>query len=159
MSYNLTILERMILECLGASSKSVQELQDKTKIKKDILNRVLESLVSRNIVLISSSKYSLNTNLRADITKELNNTTSLLCEVNEVINSCVRSKLIEDNEQSFKLKKVNMSEREEKIYNGLLYNLESFLGSLSKNDNVSEQKIIFWGEGRYEDIKNSILNF
>lgn len=159
MSYNLTILERMILECLSSSSKSVQDLQDKTKIRKDILNRVLESLVSRNIVLISSSKYSLNTNLRADITKELNNTTSLLCEVNEVINSCVRSKLIEDNEQSFKLKKVNMSEREEKIYNGLLYNLESFLGSLSKNDNVSEQKIIFWGEGRYEDIKNSILNF
>ena len=149
----------MILECLGSTTKSMQTLQNKTNIKKDILNRVLQSLISRNIVIISANMYSLNTNLLDDIKREMNNTNSLLCEVNEVINSCVRSKLNEDNEQSFKLKKVNMNEREEKIYKGLLYNLESFLGSLTKNDHVSEQKIIFWGEGKYEDIKNSILNF
>ena len=159
MNYNLSILERMILECLGNESKNTQELFSKTNIKTDILQKVLQSLITKNIILATGNSYSLNANLRKDIKRELNDSTALLCEVNEIINACVRSKLEDQSEQSFKLKKVNMSEREEKIYNGLLYNLESFLSSLKKDDNVSEQKIIFWGEGNYENIKNSILNF
>ena len=159
MSYNLTILERMVLECVSKSSKNLTDIEEKTGIQKVMLLKVIQSLLSKSLISLNNHLYQLNQKQNDLITRELNDSTALLCEVNEIISSCIKRKLEETDANSFKLKKVNMSEREEKIYNGLLYNLESFLGSLDKSDKIREQKIIFWGEGNYEVIKNSILNY
>lgn len=159
MSYNLTIIERMVLECLSKFSKNLCEIEEKTGIEKIMLSKVMQSLLSKNLISLNDQRYQLNIQHNKLIRRELNDSTSLLCEVNEIISSCIRNKLETEDANSFKLKKVNMSEREEKIYKGLLYNLESFLESLSKSDHIREQKIIFWGEGNYEVIKNSILNY
>lgn len=159
MKYNLTILERMVLECLQKSEKSIGDIQNKTSIEINILSEVIKSLLSKNLINFKDAFYSLNRSLNQAILAELNDSTALLCEVNEIINSCVRSKLDGQSKESFKLRKVNMSEREEKIYTGLLYNLEAFLNSLTKSDEIKDQKVIFWGEGNYEDIKNNILSY
>ena len=159
MTYNLTILERMVLECLGHASKEMNELKAKTGIGKDILGRVTQSLLSKNLINIYKNEYQINQHKNQLIKNELNDSTALLCEVNEIISCCVRRKLDSTDSNGFKMKKVNMSEREEKIYRGLLYNLESFLNSLAKTDQIKDQKIIFWGEGNYETIKNNILEY
>lgn len=159
MQYNLTIVDRMILESLQAKSQNLFELENATRIGKEILNKSMTSLISQNIIVKKESLYSLNPNINERIKNELNDKINLMCEVNEIINSCIRKTLSNTNETSFKLKKVNMTEREEKIYKGLLYNLESFINSLNKTSQIADQKVIFWGEGKYENIKNSILNY
>lgn len=159
MNFNLTILERMVLETLQYKGKTLSEIEENTTIEKALLTKVINSLVSKNIVLIYNKEYEINQNLSSAIKDELNDKFALMSEIHEIINSCLRKALCESHKSSFKLKKVNMSAREEKIYTGLVYNLESFLTSLKKNENIAQQKIIFWGEGNYAEIKNSILNY
>ena len=159
MNYNLTIIERMILETLQISNKSKKEIILKTSIEEEMLQQVLKSLLAKNLVRLEDGLYAISKEHNDYIIKEINNSLSLLCEVQEIINSCIRQKLDAHSNRSFKLKKVNLNDRDEKIYNGLIYNLESFLNSLTKSDDVRSQKIIFWGEGKYEDIKNNIVGF
>ncbi len=159
MGYNLTISERMILETLKFSDKNSIQIGEKTSLSIDQVEKVLNSLICKNLVKIDEAYYSLNKLNSPAVLKELNNSLSLISEVNEIINSCVRQKIHHNEDNSFKMKKINMSEREEKILNGLLFNVESFIDSLPCNDNIKDQKIIFWGEGNYADIKNNILNF
>lgn len=157
MEFNLTILERMVLETLQIKSKDLSQIEHKTSIERNLLIKVLNSLVSKNLVIIFNNEYEINKNLSQAILDELNDKYSLMSEIHEIIDSCLRKALSNEQKNSFKMKKVNMTQREEKIYDGLIYNLESFLGSLTKNENIAEQRIIFWGEGNYAEIKNNIL--
>ena len=159
MSYNITILERMVLETLNTSEKNINTIQERTSINKMFLNKIMTSLIAKNLITIKEDLCVLNRAISPAVTQELNEPHSLMSEVNEIITSCLRDKITMKNQQSFKLKKVNMTEREEKIFRGLIYNIESFINSLTCNDNIKDQKIIFWGEGRYADIKDSILNY
>ena len=143
MNFNLTIIERMILETLQISDKSKKDIILKTSIEDEMLQQVLKSLLAKNLITINDGLYAIAKERNDYITKEINNSLSLLCEVQEIINSCVRQKLETQSEQSFKLKKVNLNSREEKIYHGLIYNLESFLNSVHKTDDIRSQKIIF----------------
>lgn len=159
MNLNLTILERMILESLQLKASHADRLSELTSINKTIIDKITQDLICRNILNLTKEGFKINSHLSQSIKNELEDKQGLICEINEVIHACVRDRVCENNESSFKMKKVNMNEREFKIYKGLLYNLESFVNSLHKNENVKEQKIIFWGEGQYEDIKNNILSF
>lgn len=159
MEFNLTILERMVLETLQIKSKTLAEIELKTSIETKLLVGVLNSLVSKNLVIIFNNEYEINKNLSKQILNELNDKYSLMSEIHEIINSCLRKALNQEQKNSFKMKKVNMNSREEKIYQGLVYNLESFLNSLNKTENIADQKIIFWGEGNYAEIKNNILTY
>lgn len=159
MNFNLTILERMVLETLQLKSKSLSEIEKSTTIEKRLLNKVINSLVSKNLIIVYNTDYEINRNMSQAIKDELNDKHALMSEIHEIINSCLRKAVSKTNQNSFKLKKVNMTRREEKIYDGLVYNLEAFLNSLEKSDQVAQQKIIFWGEGNYAEIKNNILNY
>jgi hypothetical protein len=158
-SYNLTILERMVLETLQLRGKKLSEISENTSVEKNLLNQIIQSLLCKGLIKVEDKKYFVNTILKQEIKNELSDSVSLMSEVNEIINSCLRKAIQNESKTSFKLKKVNMSEREEKIYKGLVYNMESFLSSLNKTENIKDQKIVFWGEGNYEDIKNNIINY
>lgn len=156
---NLTILERMILESIQVKPSNISELSQLTSIDRIIVQKITNDLLARNILVHIDNALTINKHMSLTIKKELEDKQGLLCEINEVINSCIRERVDHECESSFKMKKVNMNEREFKIYKGLLYNLESFITSLKKDENIKDQKIIFWGEGKYEDIKNNILSF
>jgi hypothetical protein len=157
-TYNLTILERMVLETLQVRPKTLIEVSNTTSVENELLNQIVQSLLCKGLITMDEKKFSINKILNQTIRNELNDSVSLMSEVNEIVNSCLRKAVNTESKSSFKLKKVNMSGREEKIYNGLIYNLESFLNSLIKTENIKDQKIVFWGEGNYEDIKNNIIN-
>jgi len=159
MNFNLTIIERMVLETLQVRSKTLSQIEESTTIERNILVKVINSLTTKNLILIYNNQYEINRNLSQAIKDELNDKFSLMSEIHEIINSCLRRTLSHKSKQAFKLKKVNMTDREEKIYEGLVYNLESFLNSLTKTDHIAQQKIIFWGEGNYAEIKNNILSY
>tara|TARA_Y100000768_G_scaffold388083_1_gene382028 strand:- start:3144 stop:3590 length:447 start_codon:yes stop_codon:yes gene_type:complete len=148
----------MILESLQAHTQTLGELSSNTSIEAHMLQNSLKELLTKNLIITREGEYALNHQLNQTIRNELNDKTNLMCEVQEIINSCLR-KTLQEGQSHFKLKKVNMTQREYKIYKGLEHNLEAFLNSLEKNDQVASQTLVFWGEGKYEDIKNSILNY
>ena len=153
-----TIVDRMILETLQFGAKEICEIEEKTKITRQMVLAALENLVSKNIVICNNKTYGLNKYQQKEILSIINTPENIISELNEIFRVCVRNKLQKTSENSFKLRKVSMSAREYKIYQGLKYNLESFLDSLDSNDHIAEQTLIFYGEDKYENIKNNILS-
>lgn len=158
MNYNINLLERTILESLSDKSKNLEGLQKCTAFNKEIVINLLESLLSKNLVIIKNYQYCLNKNINKEIQKELKETTNIKIELNEIINAIYDLKQL--NQAQFHLKKFHLSEREEKIFNGLLYNLESFINSLKDTKQpTSHKKIFIWGGAKYEDINKQYINF
>lgn len=161
MHYNITLPERMLLECLSAGDKSLLKIKRECQLEHSTALNILQSLLSKNLIVIKNKKYSLNSLIDAHMQKELYSNSDLLVEVSEIVNSCVRDTVSKSKENPFKMRKVYMTAREEKIFHGLLYNLETFLDSLEINTkaNIADQTIIFWGEQNYGKIINDTLTY
>lgn len=157
MSYNINLIERLVLESLQNKPKTALEIHICTSLETKIIQGVLESLISKNIVTIGELKYLINKNISDEIRKELNNPMDIKIELAEILNSTFN---LREESSVLKLKKVHMNEKEEKLFHGLLYNMESFLTGLEKKqENLSKQKVFFWGGGNYGKIINNYLNF
>jgi hypothetical protein len=156
MNYNINLVERLLLESLQNKPKTAMEIHSCTSIDKQIIQGVLESLIAKNIVTTMDGKYVINKNISNDIRGELNNSKDIKIEFTEILNSTFNLK---KDDSVLKLKKVHMNEKEEKIFKGLLYNVESFLTGLEKKqDKLSKQQVIFWGEANYGKIINNYIN-
>ena len=159
MKYQITLVERMILESLQIKPKNLNELNMCTKIEKDFIRNILTDLVSKNLIISRENKYQINKHLDQSMINELFNKDFLNVELMEMTQFCIKEKLYHKTEKAFKMKKVHMNEKEKKIYYGLLYNLESFLDSLEKKPlTTSDTTIHFWGEGNYGKIINHYIN-
>ena len=160
MNYNITLPERMLLECLLTGDQTLPSIKVQCQLEQTAASNILQSLVSKNLVVIKNKKYTLNNELSSSMRQELHSSSDLLIEVSEILNSCVRETISKSDAKPFKMKKVSMTAREQKIYKGLLYNMESFLTSVSNDDkNIANQTIIFWGEQNYGKVINDCLNY
>jgi DNA-binding MarR family transcriptional regulator len=161
MSFNITLPERMVLESLQQSSKNVTKLNECTKLERGYLNNILPSLISKGLISQDREhKYEINKNINNDIKKELHDKKNVTTELNEIVGTCIRDRIHNNNESAFKLKKVFLTAREQKIFKGLIYNIETFLSSAdNKSHNTADQTLFFWGENNYGKVTNNILNF
>jgi len=155
MNIYYSIMERMVLETLQVRTQTIQEIQLNTSLSRELLDHLLKDLITQNLIIIQYGKYGINKKTNSSIKSHLTNPNSVVGEVSEIVTSCLKNKA--DEKDSFNLMKVSMTEREEKIYKGLVYNLESFLKSLKRDEDVKNHKVVFWGGGVYENIKNSIM--
>ncbi len=159
MNNSLTIIDRLIIETIQKKTFTLEELQINTKLQRSILESSLFELITKELVINTHQGYTLAENIENDLALNFNTIDSLHNELTDITQTCIRNRL-ENDQKTFQLKKVYMNSSEEKIFRGLLYNLNSFLDSLdSKNKKTSSKKIIFWGEDSYENICNSILNY
>ena len=127
MNFNITLPERMLLECLTAGNKSLTKIREECHLSQQTSLNIIQSLITKNLVVGINKEYSINKYLNQDIRSELHSQSDLLIEIGGIVSSCVRDSIQDPERKSFKLKKVFMNERENKIYNGLVYNLEAFL--------------------------------
>lgn len=162
MQITLTIVDRIILETLQQQTLTLFELETCTGLPDYVLKPALQSLVLVGFVRINESEYCLNKSEVLNAKNDLNSPEQIELELElelvEIVQTCIQNKLAK-KQNSFNLKKVYLDSREEKIYQGLIYNLNSFLSSIkTKNTSTKDKKIIFWGEDTYENITNSIIN-
>jgi hypothetical protein len=158
MKFYITPLERLILESLSRKEKDLSSLEDDTKLDQLILSNILQSLAAKNLVILERRKYYLNQALSNLMIKELKDNQSVMAEVNQVIKVCMNN-MLNHNEGLFKYKKVYMDKSEEKLFNALLIQMETFIDGLSRNKGKThEQKVIFWGSDTYENITHQLLN-
>ncbi len=158
MNYNITLPERMILESLSKKSKDLLELTDCTGLQDRIVQNILSVLAAKNLIATHHNKYCISEYLNSDMVKELNDPENKKIEIQYVLKSTLDMK----QKEAFNYKKVSMNDREKKIFNGHIYNLEAFIDSLDKNkkdEQLKNQNIIFWGEVNYGKVINHMLNF
>lgn len=156
MNIFISIIDRLILESLNKKPKTSLELQGCTSLELKIIETSLKNLSITGFITHIDGRYTLNNNLNPEQLDSLKNHLNMTNEINEIINASL-SKSSELN--NFKLKKVYLTETEEKILNGMLYNLESFFNNLTvSNQPTHKQKIIYWGNTSYENLIYNYLN-
>lgn len=148
----------MILESLQKKEKTFLKLESCTSLSEDTLQYILESLISKNLIIIKESTYHLNRNINDQMKKSLKNISEINIEAKDIFTNIIRLKQKEN--ANFKLKKFYVSKQEELTLQGLIGQLDRFIDSLHKNIEkpISEQKVIFWGEGNYGKIINSCIH-
>ena len=162
MSKGLLVVERMVLESLVKGEKNIQDLGDDTNLSQNLLSGIASTLVMRGIIRFKRGKYSLNLEEKGWVS-EINAEECVKEEVKELFISLVNHYYAdrEKIQAGLKVQKVYMSESDEKIFNSLLYNLESFVKSLRENKKCAgktcEQKVVMWGHSTYEGLLGSML--
>lgn len=156
--YNFTILERMILESIRKSEKTIEQIQEDTAMESHICANVVQSLLAKSLVSTKSNKFTLNKNLNAQIIEELQNKKNQTVEMNALVRECIQGSLLR-GESTFQFMKVYMSEEEKKILNAMLYNIETFIDGLKKNKGkTKDETFIFWGGDTYAKAVTHYLN-
>ncbi len=146
----LTSIERNILETVHNKKASYEQIQEETGIMENVCFNVLQSLVERKVLKTDGAFYFLSPEIPKDFFLKINSQEALMAESLEYIEAIIGRR----DMNSFKFKKFVMDERDEKIFNAMLFNLESFIKeSHSKVSKISfnkDHKVIFWGMG---DVK------
>jgi hypothetical protein len=151
MSYQITCIERYVIESIGKNSLTMLEIEKSTGLKKDLLNLLIQEFLASDILNYDRARYSLNFK---NYKKSVRNKEHLSSEVAQIVESCFLAE-----ESQFHLKKIHLNERDEKIFNALVKNVEHFLESVEvTNQNIKEKQVFFWGGGNYENICNNILS-
>lgn len=151
---SINITERLITESLFKGAKTLRELKEDTGLNVHIIENCLITLLGKSIIIKEVNKYKFNNNLSKEAKEALTNDSNKMEVKKLLINEAID--LAEGD--NLNLYKVSLNEKEEKILNGLLYNVEEFLKSIKNKEKTKNEKIIFWGENTYENLIQNMFN-
>lgn len=150
----LTCVERLIIESLGRSQKTVAELHHDTTLSHRILMNILNALTLRGVIQQNTGKYSISRHMNGETLGVLKSTVGQRTEALELIESML------SQESIVRLKKVYISEKDKPILNALLNNLHNFFQTLPeapKDVSLSEFSLFIWGEDQYGKNINRMM--
>ncbi|MCY4643356.1 MAG: hypothetical protein OXB88_01950 [Bacteriovoracales bacterium] len=151
----MTIVERIILESLGKGAKSMPRLSKDTGLDTQILINALRSLLKSGLLIDCQTQFQLNTSLTQKAGLDKRN------EVKDLMEG-IADRFFDKQDADLSLKKVWMSEEDEKIFKTLLGNIDYFLDDLKKYNSkidrpLQEKKVFYWGMATYGDALNGQL--
>lgn len=158
--YSLTILERMILESLSKSKKSVLELIYDIDLEIELIQNAIEELKQRNLVKASKGIVEINIEELTKWNQSEHIKDSLREEIKEILEASIDTYFANPENSMVRIKKVNMSSDEKKIFNAMISNLDNFIKGLTeskKNQSVKDQEVIFWGFSGYRNLAEQIM--
>lgn len=166
MKDGLLLVERMILESLQSGPRTSEELVKDTGLKKNLLMSLLSNLFNDYIVVQKGHLFDLNYENKKDWIHRVNSKESVKGEVKELFLSMINQHFEELEYKScgLKMKKIYVSERDEKILHAHFNNLQEFVDNLEKYPTETKdapthaKKVIFWGQSDYGAlIENSLI--
>ena len=166
MKDGLLLVERMILESLQSGPRTSEELVKDTGLKKNLLMSLLSNLFNDYIVVQKGHLFDLNYENKKDWVHRVNSKESVKGEVKELFLSMINQHFEELEYKScgLKMKKIYVSERDEKILHAHFNNLQEFVDNLekypteTKDAPIHAKKVIFWGQSDYGAlIENSLI--
>lgn len=153
----LSNLERNILECVSRKKSNFEEILYQTGIHENVCFNILQALMIRGLLKFENNHYRINDSISPLLMEEINGVEAKRSEALELIETVID----QDTEKVFKLQKIAMDSRDEKIFKAMLSNLETFLkdANLKAQSTVplKERKVIFWGMGDVENIMKHII--
>ena len=143
----MNMVERIILESLGTNPKSLPELVEDTGLGQRILINTLRSLLKSKMVYEYDKCFRLNMKMLAKFNTDKRD------EVKELMDGIV-DQYFDRQGPTISLKKVWMSEQDEKIFKTLLAGMDRFLSELKHYNKtprpLCEKKIFYWGMSPYK---------
>ena len=140
----LSSLERIILEGIGKGVLVYEEIQKQTGLNENVCYNILQALIIRGLVKTDGIKYRISESLSPLIIEEINGKEAKEAEYLELMEAVVE----QQEERVFRLQKIAMDSRDEKIFVAMLSNLESFLADAHKKAHASvsvkDRKVVFW---------------
>ncbi len=149
MNIFIGVIERAVLETIQDGARTLSEIAESSSIPTPLVSQVINDLMATEFIIYEEQKFRVNPRISSECKDALQNNTNMTLEMNELV-----STLVENREAgTLKMRKVYMTTQEEKIFDGLIYNLESFLKSLSsKSKNLKKKSIVILGETKYENL-------
>ncbi len=144
---SLTSIERIVIESIGASEKSLPEIMKDTQLELRLLANVLHALTLRGWVVVSPQGYRINRSSHRDV---IGSPEDHRQEALELVEGLVASK-----ERRLGLHKVWMSEKDRVILRALFRNIEEFLRTLPpppSEAQLHDYTLLVWGEDQYGSV-------
>lgn len=153
----LSSLERIILESIGKGVLVYEEIQKQSGLNENVCYNIIQALIIRGLVKTDGIKYRISESLSPLIIEEINGKEAKEAEYVELMEAVVDLQ----GDRVFRLQKIAMDSRDEKIFVAMLSNLESFLADAHKKAHASvsvkDRKVVFWGMGNIDKIITQIV--
>lgn len=154
----LMLLERVVLESIAKKNRRLNEISRDIDLSQEIVLTILARLSSKGLIFYSDVGYDLTQNQLAWHT--VNRDEAIKDELKELSENLVDTCLSKKEKNLYKLQKITLDEKEEKILNSLLNSVESYINNLREDrrksnkskESTSKQKVIFWGHSNYSDV-------
>jgi hypothetical protein len=153
----LTSLERVIVESLGKPGLPFEKIQEQTGLQENVCFNLIQALIIKGIISFDKNIYKINPNISPLIIEEINGKAAKKEESLELIEAIIEM----NSERIYRLQKVALDEKDEKIFKAMLYNLESFLKEANQKSQstltLKNRKIVFWGMSDVQKVINQIV--
>ncbi len=152
----LSSLERVILECVGACPMTYEDILRQTGLQENVCFNLLQALLIKGLLRSQAGQYRI-----ADISpvmmEELNGPEARKAESLELIEAVLE----QESDKVFKIMKIALDPRDEKIFLAMLSNLDSFLKDAHRKAQASvavkNRRVVFWGVGEVERLLKQIM--
>lgn len=152
----LLLQERMIVESVARNKKSLNQIRLDTSLDLGVIKALSEELVQKGIILFIDEKYCLNREGSTSWLKEINSISKTKNEIKEIFNASVE---LMEKDNSISLKKVHLTEYEEKLLSIELKRVENFITEIQKErrgirakNRTKDMKVVYWGYSNYGEI-------
>lgn len=152
----LLLCERITLEAIANGSDTLERISKSTGLDISVINNILPTFLMNNMISYKNKSYKLDVKTNPCWMRELSKTESVKHEINDILSASVN---LLSEKKSISLRKVYLSEFEEKLLNIELSRVDKLVREISNkkslNKNVKDMKVIYWGYSDYEDILNT----
>jgi hypothetical protein len=153
----LTAIERIVIESIGSQKLPFEEIISKSGLQNNVCFNILQALLIKGFLKIENGSYNLNPHFSTSMNNDLHDKENKKNEFTEFVEAIVNI----ESEKILCFEKVALSERDEKIFKAMLWNLESFLKDAHSKAVPSmplkNRKVIFWGMGQVDQLIGEIL--
>ncbi|GEM_PF-5205157 len=155
---DLLLSQRIVLEAIANKADSIDKIIKSTGLSKSIVNNIIPDFLLLNIIQYKNSKYTLDRETNPKWLQEVSKIENVKMEIKEMLSSSVD---LMNKGAIVNLRKIYLSEFEEKLLKIELGRVEKLIVDLQKNSGVNkdvkDMKVVYWGYSGYGDIlKNRV---
>lgn len=160
----LMLLERVVLESISRKNSRLLEISKDIEISQEIVITILARLSSKGLVFYRDNGYELSQNQIAWHT--VNREEAVKDELKELSENIVDACMSNKEKTLYKLQKISLNDKEEKILNSLLNSVEIYINNLRDDrkkqigykEVTAKQKVVFWGHSSYSQVVLSSID-
>lgn len=167
MKSGVLVIERLVMESLEKKQKNILELVDDTGLKKKWIVPVLYGLKGRGILKEANEVFEIDYESKVRWLPVVNKREFLKSEVSEIFRSIINQKFSGESgtEGLLNLKKIWLTNEEEKVFKALFSNLEQFVDNVQgqrrlkpQKERIGEQKVILWAYSSYQNLIENLIS-
>ena len=156
---DLLLSQRIVLEAISNKADTIEKIKKSTGLSRSIVSNIIPEFLVLNIVQYKNGKYSLDKETNPKWLQEISKIENIKMEIKEMLTSSVD---LMNQGATVNLRKIYLSEFEEKLLKIELARVEKLIVDLQKNSgankDVKDMKVVYWGYTGYGEILNSRIS-